>query len=75
MPVQMKLILPKDHRVSFLTLKQIHNSQITHGNNHGLAKLRRQYWLIHAQSNIMKIISKGVTVHVDAICQSLNITK
>ena len=42
MPVQMKhpVILPKDHHVSVLILRQIHSSLLHSGRNHMLAKLR-----------------------------------
>ena len=63
MPTQMihPVSLPKDHHLSVLIPKQIHSSLLHCGRNHMLAKLREQYWLIHAPSAIRKIISKCVT--------------
>ncbi|XP_062616110.1 uncharacterized protein LOC134277820 [Saccostrea cucullata] len=62
-PQEMKgpVILPKDHHVSTLILKQIHQDLLHSGKNHMLAKLRERYWLIHAPSAIRKVISKCVT--------------
>ena len=62
MPAETKhpIILPKDHHVSTLILRQIHVELMHSGRNHMLARLREHYWLIHAQSAIRKVISKCV---------------
>ncbi|XP_061163684.1 uncharacterized protein LOC133172867 [Saccostrea echinata] len=62
-PVEMKhqVILPKDHHVSTLIIRQIHQDLLHSGRNHMLSKLREKYWLIHAPSAIRKVISKCVT--------------
>ena len=48
------------HYVSFFILRQIHSSLLHSGRIHMLrvAKLREQYWLIHAPSAITKIRSE-----------------
>lgn len=62
-PAEMKhtVILPKDHRVSTIILRQIHQELMHSGRKHMLAKLRENYWISHAPSAIRKLISKCVT--------------
>lgn len=62
MPERQKhpVILPKNHHVSKLLLKHIHE-QLGHcGRNHMLAKLRQQYWIPAANSLARKIRSECV---------------
>ncbi|XP_065939453.1 uncharacterized protein [Magallana gigas] len=54
------VILPKDHHVSTIILRQIHQELMHSGRNHMLAKLREKYWIIHAPSAIRKLISRCV---------------
>ncbi|XP_056001985.1 uncharacterized protein LOC125664373 [Ostrea edulis] len=60
MPAESKhpIILPSNHHVSSLILRQIHHDLKHSGRNHTLAALRERYWLIHAPSAIRKLISK-----------------
>ncbi|XP_062567165.1 uncharacterized protein LOC134229426 [Saccostrea cucullata] len=62
MPLETKhpIILPKDHHVSNLILRQIHHELKHSGRNHMLSMLIQKYWLIHAPSSIRKLISKCV---------------
>eukprot|EP00105_Crassostrea_gigas_P034805 XP_019918953.1 PREDICTED: uncharacterized protein LOC105318561 [Crassostrea gigas] len=62
-PAEMKhpIILTKDHHVSTIILRQIHQELMHSGRNHMLAKLREKYWIIHAPSAIRKLISRCVT--------------
>lgn len=62
MPLETKhpIILPKDHHVSNLILRQIHCELKHSGRNHMLSILRQKYWLIHAPSSIRKLISKCI---------------
>ena len=60
MPVESKhpIILPKNHHVSLLILRQIHQDLKHSGRNHMMAVLRENYWLVHAASAIRKLVSK-----------------
>lgn len=62
-PAEMKhpVILPKDHHVSTIILRQIHQELMHSSRNHMLARLREKYWIIHAPSAIRKLISRCVT--------------
>lgn len=62
MPLETKhpIILPKDHHVSNLILRQIHCELKHSGRNHMLSMLRQKYWLIHAPSSIRMLISKCI---------------
>ncbi len=63
MPMESKhpIILPKNHHISTLILRQTHNNLQHVGRNQMLACLRQRYWLINAPSAIRKLISKCVT--------------
>ena len=59
-------ILPKDHHVSKLILRKIHQQAGHSGRNHMLSLLRQKYWIPCANSLSRKIISECV------ICRRLN---
>ncbi|CAC5375224.1 unnamed protein product [Mytilus coruscus] len=54
------IILPKDHYVSELILRQIHIDLQHSVRNYLLAHLRETYWLINAPSVVRKLIKKCV---------------
>ncbi|XP_062617169.1 uncharacterized protein LOC134278886 [Saccostrea cucullata] len=60
MPIECKhpIILPKNHHISTLILRQIHEDLKHSGRNHMMAVLREKYWLVHAASAIRKLVSK-----------------
>ncbi|XP_061191724.1 uncharacterized protein LOC133199952 [Saccostrea echinata] len=60
MPTECKhpFILPKNHHISTLILRQIHEDLKHSDKNHMMAVLREKYWLVHAASAIRKLISK-----------------
>ena len=53
--------------MDFFLLRQIQSSLLHSGRDHMLAKLREQYWPIHAPSAITKIISNCVTRHMSKV--------
>ncbi|XP_024123270.2 uncharacterized protein LOC112143483 [Oryzias melastigma] len=55
------VILPKDHHVSTLILRGIHQETGHSGRNYTLSRLREKFWIPQADSAIRKILSKCVT--------------
>ncbi|XP_033759556.1 uncharacterized protein LOC117341802 [Pecten maximus] len=62
MPADSKhpVILPKNHHVSIMIIRQIHHELQHSGRNHMMASLRERYWLVSASSAVRKFISKCV---------------
>ena len=62
MPSQAKhpSILPKDHHVTTLIIRNVHESVGHSGRNHTLSSLRQKYWIPRAHSAIRKVITKCV---------------
>lgn len=62
MPIEFKhpIILSKNHHISNLLLRHIHE-QLGHcGRNHMLSKLRQTYWITNANAAARKVISKCI---------------
>ncbi|XP_033762629.1 uncharacterized protein LOC117344089 [Pecten maximus] len=46
------VILPKNHHVSIMIIRQIHHELQHSGRNHMMARLRERYWLVNASSAV-----------------------
>ncbi|XP_071832390.1 uncharacterized protein [Apostichopus japonicus] len=55
-----QMILPKDHHVSKLIIRHIHQLVGHQGRNHVLAELRQKYWIIHAGSMIRSLLKRCI---------------
>ena len=55
-----QIILPKDHHVSNLVIRHIHQLVGHQGRNHVLAELRQKYWIINAGSLIRSMLRRCV---------------
>lgn len=57
------ILLPKDHHITSLIVRDIHLTTLHGGNNLTLATLRMQYWVPSARNLIRKIIHNCVKCH------------
>jgi hypothetical protein len=55
-----QLILPKDHHVSSLIIRHVHQRVNHQGCNHILAELRQKYWIIRARTAVRSVIGRCV---------------
>ena len=55
-----QLILPKDHHVSKLIIRHIHQQVGHQGRNHVLAELRQKYWIIRAGVAVRSLLNQCV---------------
>ena len=53
-----QIILPKDHHVSTLIVKDVHEKVGHQGKNHVLAELRQTYWILNARATVKSILHK-----------------
>ncbi|KAL0177328.1 hypothetical protein M9458_026222, partial [Cirrhinus mrigala] len=63
MPIEAKhpMLLPKDHHVADLILREAHERLGHSGRNHILSHVRQRYWIIDAPSTIRKMLSRCTT--------------
>lgn len=50
-----QLLLPKDHRVTEMLIRQYHEDRLHEGPSGLLAAIRQKYWLVNARSAIRKV--------------------
>ena len=55
-----QLIIPKNHHISTLIIRDIHQRVHHQGRNHVLAELRQKFWVINARAKVKSVLGRCV---------------
>ena len=69
LPTELKhpIILPGDHHITQIIIRDIHENSLHSGRDHTLAISREQYWIIKTKSLIKRVLSQCIPCKIEDI--------
>ena len=67
LPTELKhpIILPSDHHIAQIIIRDIHENSLHSGRDHTLAISREHYWIINAKSVIKRVLSQCIPCKIE----------